>query len=128
MANILLVDDEKIVLIALCEELERAGHSVQTALDGESALKLVRENSFDIVFTDLIMPGKNGVEICRTIKELSPSSTVVLISGYAKKVLKYKLDFVLAGGNDEFLMKPLAEGELIRKTEKILQARAMDKN
>lgn len=120
MANILIVDDEKTVLIAFQEELERLGHKADIAENGLVALELIKNYSYDIVFTDLIMPGMNGVELCKEIKKISPESVVVLISGYAKKVLKYKLDFILAGGYDEFLMKPLSEDELTKKVEKIL--------
>lgn len=124
MANILVVDDEELVLIGFQEELERAGHTVQTAINGKEALEIVGKNKFDIVFTDLIMPGMNGVELCKEIKKISSDSEVVLISGYAKKVLKHKLEFIMAGGNDEFLMKPLSENQLTKKAEKILNAKA----
>lgn len=120
MANILIVDDEKAVLYALQEELERAGHSIKVACCGKDALEIIEKEKFDIVYTDLIMPGMNGVELCKEIKKISPNTEVVLISGYAKKVLKHKLDFIMAGGSDEFLVKPLTENQLTKKTEKIL--------
>jgi len=121
MANILIIDDEKIALIALQEELERAGYSCKVALNGDEGIELVKKEMFDIVYTDLIMPGKNGVEVCKEIKKISPDTEIVLISGYAKKVLMLKHDFIQAGGNIEILVKPLPEDKLIKKTEKILR-------
>lgn len=127
MAHILLVDDEKTILISYQEELERVGHQVKVAPCGKDALELISVNSFDIVFTDLIMPGMNGVELCKAIKAVAPKTEVILISGYAKKVLKHKLDFIMAGGNDEFLMKPLNEDELTKKVQKILSIKGQKK-
>ena len=118
--KILIVDDEEIVLIAFQRELERAGYEAQTAPGGKEALELVKNGAFDIVYTDLVMPGMNGVELCKEIRKVSPRTRVILISGHSEHVMKFSTPFVLAGGQDEILRKPLGDGELVRTTEKMM--------
>lgn len=65
--KILMIDDEGIFLMAHKEELEDAGYTVSTALSGRKGLTLVEDDHFQIAFVDLVMPGMNGVEVCREI-------------------------------------------------------------
>ena len=118
--KILIVDDEKIFLMAAKRELEQAGFDVTTALSGKEAVKIVETESFDIVFTDLAMPEMNGIEVCTQIKKLSPQTKVVLLSGEPEEIQKHLLDFLNAGGTDACLRKPLFNNELAEATKKIL--------
>jgi CheY-like chemotaxis protein len=70
--KILIVDDEKIILKAYAKELEAIGCEVYRAMNGQEAIKMAQRENFDIVFTDLVMPGMNGVEVCRGIKKIHP--------------------------------------------------------
>lgn len=120
-AKILIVDDEKIVLRAYVRELEKAGYEVFRAMTGQEAIEIAQKEKPDIVFTDLVMPEMNGVEVCKKIKEINPGIEVVLISGYPEEISKYGEDFWDAGGRDEILRKPLGPDELPGKAEKILK-------
>ncbi|GBE06499.1 MAG TPA: response regulator [Nitrospirae bacterium] len=117
--NILLVDDEEIVLVGWREELKSAGYTVRTASNPQKAIDMVREEKPDIVFTDLAMPKMDGVEVCRQIKAIYPDTEVVFVSGHPQEIEVHLMDFVNAGGRDEYLRKPLLENELIEVTEKI---------
>ncbi len=119
--RILIIDDEEIVLAAFERELEAAGYEVRTSLSGQEALKAAEKEVFDIVYTDLVMPGMDGTEICRKIKKVSPATEVILVSGYTTEVEKYSRAFADAGGRTEIIKKPLAEDELTRTTEKVLR-------
>jgi two-component system alkaline phosphatase synthesis response regulator PhoP len=119
--KILLIDDEELVLAGLSEELMSAGFHVNTALNGKEAIKMVKEEKPDIIFTDLVMPGMNGVEVCKEIKEINSAIEVVLISGHPEEIEKYQMDFIVAGGRDEYLRKPLFENEVLQVTTKILE-------
>jgi YesN/AraC family two-component response regulator len=119
-AKILIVDDEKIVLKAFSRELEHEGYTVFRAITGSEALKIAEREKPEIVFTDLVMPEMNGLEICKAIKQMLPGTEVVLISGFPEEVLKYGLDFVKAGGREEWLRKPLAADELPKAAKKLL--------
>ncbi len=116
--RILLIDNDEIVLVGLKEELKSAGYNVRTALSGEKAIEMIKEERTDIVFTDLVMPGMNGVEICKRLKTLYPDIVVILISGHPKEIEKHQIDFNTAGGIDEFLRKPLLENEILEIAEK----------
>ena len=82
MAKILIVDDE----IGICEEfknvLEEDNHQVDIALNGQQALRQVEENSYNIVFLDILMPKMEGREVFQEIKAIRPSLPVVVMSGY----------------------------------------------
>ena len=69
--NILIADDEEGLRFSLASILEIEGYRVKTAGDGLEALELVKSNSFDIAFFDIRMPGMNGVEVFKKIKEIS---------------------------------------------------------
>lgn len=101
--RILIIDDERIILKAYTKELEAMGYEVHSAMSGQEAIEILQRESFDIAFTDLVMPGMNGVEICKKIKEMYPETEVVLISGYPEEVVEHQMNFVEAGGREEWL-------------------------
>ncbi|MBT6048346.1 MAG: response regulator [Candidatus Scalindua sp.] len=119
--KILLVDDEQIYLEAHREEFEAIGYEVQTALTGKEAIAVAGNERFDIAYVDLVMPDTNSVDICKEIKKVYPETEVVLVSGHPEEILKYKAQFVNAGGREEILKKPLGDKELINMTEKIMK-------
>jgi len=118
-ADILIVDDEKILLEGWKEELTLAGYSVKTAESGKEALEMIKDDKPDIVITDLVMPGMNGVEVCRQVKGIYPDVEVLFVSGHPREIEKHLMDFLKAGGRDEFLRKPMIENELIEVIEKV---------
>lgn len=120
-ARILFVDDEKLILKAFKRLLENEGYYVQTALSGKEAIELAKSEGFDIVYTDLVMPDMNGVEVCKEVKSILPHAKVVLISGHPAQLAKHKSAFVRAGGRKDFLKKPIFGTQLLKKTEEILQ-------
>ncbi|MCL2143962.1 MAG: response regulator [Endomicrobia bacterium] len=81
--SILIADDEEGLRFSLASILEIEGYSVQTAGDGLEALELVKKTVFDIAFFDIRMPGMNGVEAFKKIKEISPGTIVVMMTAYA---------------------------------------------
>ena len=124
--KILIVDDEKIILTAYGHILRKEGHMVFTAISSREAIDIARKERLDIIFTDLVMPDFNGVEICKIIKEIQPKVEIVLISGYLEEAVKYQIDFIKAGGREEWLRKPLLENELTEVAEKILKERGKE--
>lgn len=68
MARVLLVDDEPMLRMALRQYLEFAGHSVEEAYDGDDALARVRSNPPDIVISDVLMPARDGMSLCRELR------------------------------------------------------------
>ena len=84
VARILLVDDNKLGLIARKAVLEDAGHRITTALEGQEAFERFTREKFELVITDYKMPRMNGLELIRRIRERAETVPIILISGYAE--------------------------------------------
>jgi len=100
-AHILVIDDEEFIRSVLSRTLAQADHQVTVAEDGEKGVQLFKEGEFDIVLTDLGMPGMSGWEVCRMIKEVSPRTPVGMITGWGdernqSKMEEYGLDFFIS--------------------------------
>ena len=80
--SILIVDDHIDSAKMLSRILERKGYSVATATDGHKAIERVKESPFDLTFMDVKMPGMNGLETYRRIKEIRPEAVVVMMTAY----------------------------------------------
>lgn len=80
--RVLLVDDQADVRESVSAMLSTLGHHVQAAAGGEQALALARESSFDVVITDLGMPGLNGLDVARGIRTIAPQTAIVLLTGW----------------------------------------------
>ena len=80
-AKVLVVDDNLELLNMLQKMVGKAGHEAYLADDGDGALMLAEKHDFDLIITDLIMPGREGVEAIRTFKKLHPRTKIVAMSG-----------------------------------------------
>ncbi len=84
--RLLLVDDDDMVLASLCALLElETEYRVQTAASGEDALNHAKEHEFDLVISDYLMPGMNGIDLMARFKEAQPWAPRILLTGYADK-------------------------------------------
>lgn len=111
-ANVLLIDDEEQFLVVLGERLETRGLKVNTATSGEDALALVDDENFDAVIVDLAMPGIDGIETLRLLKEKNLDLEIIMLTGHAtvqKGIEAMKL------GAEDFLEKPVDLGVLLTK-------------
>lgn len=122
--RVLVVDDVEIVFSAFKEELEKEGFRVDTALSGEAALQKASREQYDVIYIDMVMPGMDGVETCRAIKDISPASRLVAMTGQIYSGLANKeLEFVKAGGKIYYLYKPFQSGEILQVTKKALSVK-----
>ncbi len=105
MAKLLLIEDESGVQDYFRAVVSRMGHDLITADDGPSGIKkLQEEEGFDVIMTDLNMPGEpSGMELVRSLRELYPDTPIVVVSGYPTKE---RLDQCTALGIEDFLTKP----------------------
>ena len=99
--RILVIDDEDLVRGLLADILSQNRHQVMVAKNGEEGIRLFKENKFDMVLTDLGMPGMSGWEVCRGIKEIDPNIPVGMITGWGaevnlKKREEHGVDFVVS--------------------------------
>jgi len=107
--KILVVDDESGPRELLEEALSMEGYQVKTAKSGEQACQLIDETSFDLVLTDLNMPGLSGIDLLNKIRQISPEIHVIIITGYAS--LRSAID-AIRGGAYDYLTKPFQVDEL----------------
>jgi len=108
--NVLLVDDDDGIRFTLEGIIEDEGYSVRGAEDGYQAIELVKQIDFHWVFMDIRMPGLNGVETYLEIKKISPSSKVVMMTGFSVEAL---VDKALEEGVYAVLYKPLPVEQLL---------------
>lgn len=108
----LVVDDDVLTRKLMTRIIERLGHKVSTAEDGEAALQAIRERdkTFDVVFLDNQMPRKSGVEVVQELREMGSDLFVVGCTGNA---LREDQDEYLAAGADEILAKPVHQGDVV---------------
>ncbi len=116
-STFLLVEDQYLARRSMSRALRGDGHLVVEAEDGETALQLALENHLDAVVMDLGLPGKNGLEVLRQLREVS--RVPVLFVSQADAV-ETRLE-VLAAGADDFLVKPVDPRELILRLENMVQ-------
>ncbi|MBI2265523.1 MAG: response regulator [Armatimonadetes bacterium] len=102
-SNILITDDEELVLESLRRVLTRKGYDVTTARTGDEAVALAKEKKFDLVICDVRMPGKDGIETLREMKEMDPALRSMVITGYASPETP---DAATRIGVNSYLSKP----------------------
>jgi len=110
--RVLLVDDEEEFARALAERMEARGLRVETAADGEAALARAAARSFDAIVLDLSMPGLDGMETLRRLRERSPDVQVILLTGHA--TVRTGVEAMRAGAVD-FVEKPADLDDLLRR-------------
>lgn len=113
-SRVLLVDDERDFVETLAMRLTTRGLKVEVAENGEQAMQMVEERPFDAILLDLAMPGMDGIETLTRLRELSPDSQVILLTGHA--TVKKATEAMRLGALD-LLEKPVDIKELVEKIE-----------
>ena len=122
-ARILVVDDERGMREVLSTILGRAGHSVATAADSQEALQCIGSDIFDLVITDLKMPGRlGGMEVVRAVKDIAPDTVVLVLTAYA--TLEVGIEAVKLGAYD-VLTKPFNNDHVVLTVRKALDAKRL---
>ena len=112
--NVLLVDDETEFLDTLIKRLKKRRVRVDGANSGEEALSIIGDKSIDVVVLDVRMPGLDGIETLRKIKEMNPLVEVIMLTGHAS--LEVAVEGMELGAFD-YLMKPVDIDELLYKLQ-----------
>lgn len=117
-SRLLLVDDEAIILRTLFIELKERGYDVTIAQDGKAALQLFQQQPFDLLITDQMMSGLDGMELIRAVKKLSPTTVCLLLTGYQDWSQE---SLVRLSEVDDFLMKPCHPQEIYFRIQRALE-------
>ncbi|WP_375488643.1 response regulator transcription factor [uncultured Jatrophihabitans sp.] len=118
MAYVLVVDDDDTVAAVVLNYLERAGHSTRHVSDGPSAIESVRDKLPDLMVLDLMLPGIDGLEVCRRVRAQHRDLPVVMLTALAEP------DDRIAGleiGADDYVSKPFSPRELVLRVDSVLR-------
>lgn len=117
MTTILIADDNKQISSILSEYAKKEGFSVKTAFDGEEALSLFSSHTFDIILLDVMMPKKDGFEVCREIRAQS-NVPIIMITARGED---FERIMGLDIGADDYIVKPFSPGEVMARIRAILR-------
>lgn len=117
--SILVVDDEPNIVLSIEFLLKQAGFDVRVARDGDAALKAVDERMPDLILLDVMMPGRNGYDVCQTIRSLAggKDTKIVMLTARSRDIEQEK---GLAMGADEYVTKPFSTRELVDRVKRLL--------
>src|SRR5690606_5877412 len=122
MARILLAEDDDNLRPFLARSLENAGHEVLAFSDGDEALPALHAAEFDILISDLVMPGMNGIELARHAREKAPDLPVIFITGFSAVALEA---LKTVDGVSKVLSKPFHLNSLVEAVRNALEDRAL---
>lgn len=122
MADIIIIDDEPALRGTMRKILERAGHSVREASDGDEGIRLFRVRPADLVVTDIFMPEKEGMETIQELREEDPEVRILAVSGGGSIGPSGPLHDAELFGADGSLAKPFSVEELQEKVDDLLGA------
>src|SRR5262245_56008321 len=123
-ARILLVEDEPGLVLTIGDLLAAEGYEVETAQDGLSGLAKGRSGRFDLILLDVMLPGKNGFDICRELRQSGSEAAILMLTARTQvvdRVVGLKL------GADDYLLKPFDASELLARIEALLRRLSKDK-
>ena len=118
--TILVADDEALARHSVAEVLQEEGYRVYEAADGTAALKLLDEVEVDLILSDLKMPGADGLEVLKKVREACPQTMVMLMTAYAS--VETVVDALRLGAQD-YLLKPLLLDDVLHKVRRLLEHR-----
>ena len=121
MIRILLAEDDEAMRTYLARALEKAGYSVVSVGSGVEAMPFIRTEIFDLLLSDIVMPEMDGIELSRRCTEISPTTKVMFITGFAAVSMRANQ----AAPEARMLSKPFHLRDLVAEIEKIFEDSAL---
>ena len=121
MSRVLLVEDEPGLVMTLTDRLMAEGYEVESATDAPSGLEMAASGSFDAILLDVMLPGGNGVDVCKTLRQRGLQTPILMLTAKGQvvdKVVGLKL------GADDYLVKPFEMAELLARVEALIRRSA----
>jgi DNA-binding NtrC family response regulator len=122
--RLLIVEDEDTLRESLKRVFQREGYQVEAVMSAEMALEHFEETSFDLIITDIILPGITGIELLKRVKEISPEQIVIIVTAYAS--LETAVETLRAGAFD-YIVKPIIHEEIKQIVKNALRQRILQK-
>jgi len=123
MARILIVEDEPDIALGLEEDLTRHGHQAVVACDGDAGVRCGREQPWDVILLDVMLPGRDGFEVCRELRRSRVMTPIIMLTARtqeSEKVLGFEV------GADDYVTKPFSAAELRARIGAVLRRVASD--
>ena len=125
MKTILVIDDDKMILMILKQTLSKEGYRVSTAASGEEGIAMLASSNTDLVLTDYMMPGMSGIEVLNVIKQNQPLLPVIMLTGHGDVALTIK---AIQLGAVDFIEKPIHSKELLEIIKRALEISEQNKS
>lgn len=123
-ARILIVEDEAGLATTLKDRLQKEGHTVSVARDGNSGMDMATREPFDVLILDLMLPGQNGLTICQKVRQLGSNAPILMLTARRQTMDKV---IGLRTGADDYLTKPFKMVELLARVDALLRRTAAGK-
>ena len=120
--NILVVDDEPVIRVGLSRTLEGSAFVVDTANNGHAAIEMLQQKEYDLIITDLKMPGMSGFEVLGAVKSMQPDVPVIMITGFA--TVETAVEAMKCGAVD-YIVKPFTPDQILEKVTRALEQRSV---
>jgi len=119
MSRILVAEDEPHILLLIQRKLETAGHTVATAMNGDDALEMALRDRPDLLLLDILMPGREGLDVCKEVKTAYGDSAppVIIISALGQQL---DVEAGISAGADDYIIKPFSPRALLERVEAAL--------
>jgi len=114
-----MIEDDEVLRETTAAFLEAEGFVVRTAADGKTGFELAAKEKTDLIVMDLVLPGLNGLEICRKLREKSIATPIIILTGQKKDEIDKVLGLEL--GADDYLTKPFGQRELLARINAVLR-------
>jgi len=119
MDKILVIEDDKAILMGLKDDLEFEGYEVATAADGKDGLKQALGGGFQLVVLDILLPGLNGFEVCKKLREAGVKTPILMVTAAKTEEMDKVVGLEL--GADDYVTKPIGSRELVARVKAILR-------
>jgi len=118
MKKILIIEDEQSILKLLSYNLEQEGYDVEFSMDGQEGLDMALENTYDMILLDLMLPSRDGMDICRTIRQEKIEVPIIMLTAKDTEIDKI---LGLEIGADDYITKPFSPREVVARIKAILR-------
>jgi diguanylate cyclase (GGDEF)-like protein len=123
--SVLVVDDSRVVRAVLAQHLRRAGYEVCQAESGDAAMQLIARGSFDVMITDLRMPGMDGIQVLAAVKQRAIGTEVIILTGTYAHDITFAVRALRLGAHD-YLTKPISQpDELVLTVERAVEKKRL---
>lgn len=118
MSKILIIEDEESILMALEDDLQLEGYEVSLAQDGEQGFSMAKDNRYDLIILDIMLPKMDGLEVCKQLRHSGVTTPILILTAKSQEVDKILgLEF----GADDYVTKPFSPRELLARVKAILR-------